>query len=103
MTAAVPRPPDRGGGAAGIEALKIDGTSDYCLVTGFNATGLPSLNYLYTDTTGNTNVAQLVGTGTPESVIEAGIGSTYLRLDGGTSTTLYVKETGTGNTGWVAK
>ena len=43
------------------------------------------------------------GSGSPEGVVTAPVGSLYLRLDGGTSTTLYVKETGTGNTGWVAK
>lgn len=43
------------------------------------------------------------GTGTPESVVTAPVGSLYLRSDGGASTTLYVKESGTGNTGWVAK
>lgn len=45
----------------------------------------------------------LTGFGTPESAVTADIGTMYLRLDGGTSTTLYVKESGTGNTGWVAK
>jgi hypothetical protein len=43
------------------------------------------------------------GTGTPEGVITAKVGSLFLRIDGGASTTLYVKESGTGNTGWVAK
>ena len=43
------------------------------------------------------------GAGTPESVIIAPVGSLFLRSDGGTGTTLYVKETGSGNTGWVAK
>lgn len=43
------------------------------------------------------------GSGSPESSVTASIGSLYLRTDGGTSTTLYVKESGTGNTGWVAK
>lgn len=42
------------------------------------------------------------GTGSPESVVTAIIGSSYRRKDGGASTTLYVKESGTGNTGWVA-
>jgi hypothetical protein len=45
----------------------------------------------------------LRGTGTPEGAVVAPIGSIYLRTDGGTSTTLYVKESGTGNTGWVGK
>jgi len=43
------------------------------------------------------------GTGTPEAAVTAPIGSLYLRTDGGAGTTLYVKESGTGNTGWVAK
>ena len=43
------------------------------------------------------------GTGTPESVVTAWIGSLFLRTDGGASTSVYVKESGTGNTGWVAK
>lgn len=43
------------------------------------------------------------GSGTPESAITAPVGHIYLRDDGGASTTLYVKESGTGNTGWVAK
>jgi hypothetical protein len=43
------------------------------------------------------------GTGTPESVVTAGVGSLFLRTDGGASTSLYVKESGAGNTGWVGK
>lgn len=43
------------------------------------------------------------GTGTPQGVVTAAVGTLFLRTDGGTSTTLYIKETGTGNTGWVAK
>lgn len=43
------------------------------------------------------------GAGSPEGVLTAGVGSLYLRSDGGAGTTLYVKESGAGNTGWVAK
>ncbi len=43
------------------------------------------------------------GTGSPESVVTAKVGSIFIRTDGGASTTLYVKESGTGNTGWIAK
>ena len=43
------------------------------------------------------------GNGTPESSITAVVGSLYLRTDGGAGTTLYVKESGTGDTGWIAK
>lgn len=45
----------------------------------------------------------LTGSGSPESAFAAVVGSIYLRSGGGASTTLYVKESGTGNTGWVAK
>lgn len=51
-----------------------------------------------------TNLAVRVGgTGTPEGAVTAAIGSLYTRADGGAGTTLYVKESGSGNTGWVAK
>ncbi len=43
------------------------------------------------------------GSGTPEGAVAAPVGTLFTRTDGGTSTTLYVKETGTGDTGWVAK
>ncbi|WP_348624277.1 hypothetical protein ABFT51_07640 [Paenibacillus peoriae] len=43
------------------------------------------------------------GTGSPEGIVEAPVGSLYRRTDGGANTTLYVKESGTGSTGWVAK
>lgn len=43
------------------------------------------------------------GTGSPEGVVTAPIGSLYSNLSGGASTTLYVKTSGAGNTGWTAK
>lgn len=43
------------------------------------------------------------GNNSPEGVVTAPVGSIYSRLDGGAGTTFYVKESGTGNTGWVAK
>lgn len=43
------------------------------------------------------------GTGSPEGVLTAPVGTLYLRTNGGAGTTLYVKESGSGNTGWVAK
>ena len=49
------------------------------------------------------NISSRLGAGTPEGSVTAGIGSVYRRTNGGSSTTLYVKESGTGNTGWVAK
>lgn len=43
------------------------------------------------------------GTGSPEGVVTAKVGSIWLRKDGGAATSFYVKESGTGNTGWVGK
>jgi hypothetical protein len=45
----------------------------------------------------------LYGTGTPEGVVYADVGTLFLRSDGSVNTTLYVKESGTDNTGWDAK
>lgn len=43
------------------------------------------------------------GAGTPEGAIAAAVGSLYTNTTGGAGTTLYVKESGVGSTGWVAK
>ncbi|BEV02194.1 hypothetical protein [Novosphingobium olei] len=45
----------------------------------------------------------LTGTGSPAGVVSAPVGSLYTRSDGGAGSTLYVKESGTGSSGWVAK
>jgi len=59
----------------------------------------------YAELTGKPAALALLytGTGSPETVITAPVGSLYLRTDGGAGTTLYVKESGTGNTGWIGK
>ena len=41
------------------------------------------------------------GSGAPESAVTGIVGDLWQRTDGGAGTTLYVKESGTGNTGWV--
>jgi hypothetical protein len=77
-------------------------------VIGYNATGKGSNTFV----AGDANVTVLwlggevgwfKGTGSPEGVVTAPIGSFYSRKDGGAGTSMYVKESGTGNTGWVAK
>lgn len=55
----------------------------------------------YVGTSGS--VRQLSGSGSPEGTVTAVVGSIYQRNDGASLTTLYVKESGSGNTGWVAK
>jgi hypothetical protein len=49
------------------------------------------------------SAALISGPGSPEGFVTAVVGSLYMRTNGGAGTTLYVKESGTGNTGWVAK
>jgi polygalacturonase len=48
-------------------------------------------------------IVDMEGNNTPEGLVTAAAGSRYFRTNGGAVTTLYIKETGTGNTGWVAK
>lgn len=62
-------------------------------------------NNLLTSVTSSPLVGILWGiaNGTPEGVVAALVGSMILRTNGGANTTLYIKESGSGNTGWVAK
>lgn len=53
--------------------------------------------------TSTDGVIILSGAGSPEGAVTANVGSLFLRNNGGAGTTFYVKESGTGNTGWVAK
>jgi len=41
------------------------------------------------------------GSGTPEASVTANVGSTFQRTDGGVNTIFYIKQSGTGNTGWA--
>lgn len=43
------------------------------------------------------------GTGDPNGAVTANVGALFLRTDGGAGSVLYVKETGSGNTGWAPK
>lgn len=43
------------------------------------------------------------GTGSPEGVVTAPVGTLYVNRAGGAGSTLYVKETGAEATGWTAK
>lgn len=65
-------------------------------------TGTPAINVSSVEI-GSSGPTWTSGTGTPEGVVTAPVGSLYSRTDGGTGTSLYVKESGTGNTGWAAK
>jgi hypothetical protein len=69
--------------------------------------GTPSVawNGIYNayGTSSNQTVSWTSGTGSPNGVVTANVGSLYTDNAGSTSTTLYVKTSGTGNTGWTAK
>ncbi len=43
----------------------------------------------------------VVATGSPEGVVSAVVGETYIDTAGGAGSTLYVKVSGVGNTGWL--
>lgn len=47
--------------------------------------------------------AILEGNNSPEGVVVAPVGTIFRRLNGGVNSTFYVKETGTGSSGWQAK
>ena len=51
----------------------------------------------------STNTRLISGIGNPNHSVIAPIGSIYMRVDGSTHSTFYVKESGDGNTGWIAK
>lgn len=72
------------------------------------AAGLAELNrmlkFLHDSVSGD-GVSQKVynGNGSPEGVVVAQPGSIYMNLSGGAGTSVYVKESGSAATGWVAK
>jgi hypothetical protein len=68
-------------------------------IAGIGGTGWTTALYTFTGSASRIVVRDLAGYGSPESVVTAWPGATYRDMDGG-SGTLYVKATGTGNTGW---
>ena len=73
----------------------------YFRVAGFEKVRMPASGGLQLG--GTSGPSWTSGTGTPEGSKSAPVGSMYSRTDGGAGTSFYVKESGTGNTGWVAK
>lgn len=66
------------------------------------ANGSTGAGYFAVGTDANPCVVR-AGSGTPEGAVTGNVCDIFLRTDGSTSTTLYVKTSGTGNTGWTAK
>lgn len=83
------------GGGAAVLFTFIDGAGTAGKI---EVDGSQHCRYYVTPTVFHTG-----GSGTPEGNVTAPIGSLYSRSDGGAGTSLYVKESGSGNTGWAAK
>lgn len=85
------------GGVAGQQAPLLE------LRTGVSTAAAGS-TVASVDKDGNVSALNLKrGKGSPDGVVAGQVGDLYLRLDGGPGATLYVKESGTGSTGWAAK
>lgn len=100
-----------GGGVSGQVGIELTANLNAPVLAGLsfsnlgtsikNASLAPRLNFV--GSYGASGPQILWGTGSPEAVYTANAGSIFQRTDGGAGTTLYVKESGSGNTGWVAK
>lgn len=88
--------------ATGTEKFKFDVTNDILDVLSDGKIRIQNngeINFLQSGVT----VKFLIGAGSPEGVVTASPGSLYLNRSGGAGTAMYVKESGAGDTGWVAK
>lgn len=92
----------------GYNANPNSGSDTDTIVIGKDAVGMGS----NTATIGDANVTVIwlagavgwfQGNNSPEGSITAPVGSLYSRKNGGAGTSFYVKESGSGNTGWVGK
>lgn len=95
--------------ANGAEVARIDGSTSSWRPSADNTRDAGSTTRRWANTystnfrPGAGAVTWTSGAGTPEGAVTAVVGSLFTRTDGGANTTFYVKETGAGNTGWVAK
>lgn len=78
-----------------LETNFVDNGSDTLMLRGVSAKTLAYLSL--------GGVGHYRGAGSPEGAVAAKVGSLYQRTDGGAGTTLYVKEAGSGATGWAGK
>ena len=69
----------------------------------FDANGFEAADGNFTASLTRGTSGWYTGSGTPEGSVTAVVGSIYTRTDGVANETFYVKESGTGNTGWAAK
>src|SRR5690606_16307577 len=88
-----------GGASSALTGLTVAGNRAVrgltTMVSGLGGTGVPSF-YAVGGNAGG--VGQYVGSGSPESVVTAPVGSSYYDVTNGVA---YEKRSGTGNTGWL--
>jgi len=93
----------RGTKASAIFQVAANNSLNFVVEDLRETSGIPFVTWVGSDKFVKSSAYKFVCQGTPESMITAPVGAIAQRLDGGASTTLYVKQTGTGNTGWVGK
>ena len=93
-------------GGTGLATLTSTGTNGLTIAASANTTLSDGSLVVGTAGKGFTlpgGITWTSGAGSPEGVVTAPVGSLYSRSDGGLLTSLYVKESGSGNTGWAGK
>lgn len=65
--------------------------------------GLSNAHFNFAKVDDTTTVNIIKGSSDPEGAVTATQGSVYMRTGGGAGSSFYVKESGSGNTGWVGK
>jgi hypothetical protein len=65
--------------------------------------GLSNAHFTFGKVDDTTTVNIIKGSSDPEGAVTATQGSVYMRTGGGAGSSFYVKESGSGNTGWVGK
>jgi len=88
------------GSGTAVEAQAIGSDTDVSI--SLKPKGVGTVNVTTGITVSGTSAVWKSGSGSPEGVVTAPVGSLWTRTNGGASTTLYVKESGSGNTGWKA-
>lgn len=87
----------------GFSRLQFGGSTNAFPALTRNATAFEATLANGSGYTGFASLYERYGAGSPEGVVTAPVGAIFHRTDGGAATTLYVKESGAGNVGWVAK
>lgn len=89
--------------ASAIFQLDSGNSLNFVLGEISESSGIPLAAWLGSDKYLKSSAYRYICQGTPLNMIAAPVGSIASRIDGGAGTSFYVKESGTGNTGWVAK